>query len=150
GAMGERIRHMCYGGLLQDVRRLLELIYECIAYTFSFFGGWNRCQTPFPVLPVRARAFEQRVQEITPDVRPLHLEPRREPLGLGLELRLERVDADPAPIRDLADVDVDRAVVAAVIHPAVLVLRAERPVLRVVLELVQELERARETELLLE
>src|SRR5690606_1848627 len=117
----------------------------------------KRCQTHSssrhlrPVaLPVRAGAFQHRVEKIAPDVRPLHLEPRREPLGLGLELRLERIDPDPAPVRDLADVDVDRAVVPAIVHPAVLVLRAERPILRVVLELVEELERAREAELLLE
>src|SRR5690606_29206141 len=71
-------------------------------------------------------------------------------LGRALELRLERIDAHPAPVRNLADVGVDRAVVAPVVHPAILVLGAERAILRVVLELVQELERTREPELLLE
>src|SRR5690606_28351093 len=103
-----------------------------------------------PASSVRAGAREQRVEEIAPDMRPLHLEPRREPLGRLGELALERVDADPAPIRDLADVDVDRSVIAPVVDPAILVLRADRAVLRVILELVQKLERTREPELLLE
>src|SRR5690606_34203015 len=125
--------------LLQDVARDPVLLYEWNAHSFSFIR--QKVSDTFVgkgcpprslgarhlfrfALPVRAGAFQHRVEEIAPDVRPLHLEPRREPLGCGLELRLERVDAYPAPIRNLADVDVDRAVVAAVVNPAIFVLGA--------------------------
>src|SRR5690606_9312033 len=101
-------------------------------------------------LPVRAGALQHRVEEIAPDVCPLHLEPRREPLGRALELRLERIDAHPAPVRNLADVGVDQAVEAPILCKAILVLGAESAILRVVLELVQALKRTREPELLLE
>jgi hypothetical protein len=82
-------------------------------------------------------------------VHPFHLEPWREGLGRPLELALERLDTDETPSRDLADIDVDGPVVAAEIDGAQLVLRAHGAELRVVLELVEVLERTGEAELLL-
>src|SRR6185369_16456635 len=84
------------------------------------------------------------------DVHPFHLEPRGERLGRGRKLSLERIDADEAPVGDLVNVHVHRAIIAPVIDPAELVLGADRAELRAVLELVQVYERAFEPELLLE
>src|SRR4029078_6151898 len=84
------------------------------------------------------------------DVHPFHLEPRGERLGRGRKLSLERIDADEAPVSDLAHVQVHPAIIAPVIDAAELVLGADRAELRAVLELVQVHERAFEPELLLE
>src|SRR5690606_33818118 len=143
----ERIALIALELLLEDVARYPVLLYEWNAHAFSLLLcpsglSCHRCRLgppsrsitssrclasrPPPASPVRAGASEQPIQEVAPDVRPFQLEPRRESLRTLGELPLERVDSDPAPVRDLADVHVQGAVVATMVYPAILVLRADR------------------------
>src|SRR5918993_5493127 len=101
-------------------------------------------------LAVRAGARQHTVEVVGFDVHPFHLEPWRERFGRRRKLALERLDANEPPSGDLVDIHVHAAVVTAEIDRAELVLGAYGAELRLVLELVQVLERAREPELLLE
>ena len=74
---------------------------------------------------------------IITDLSPFHLEPWRVTFRRRVKLGSELVDTHKPPISDFVQIDVYRAVVSTIVHPAILVFGSDGSVLGVILELVE-------------